>query len=243
MSPKSPKSARLKPKAIATTADHKSVILALDCCGRRRSVALRVAGRLPIALCEPEAPVSHGEGLTLLVARTLATAAVTFPEITLIAVTRGPGSFTGTRIGLAAAQGLALALGCPLVGATRFQLQAAALGRHQPTPNLAVVLDCRGRDLACCCRQGSRWHKPFAAPPEDIAQRLSAEPWMLTGDGLPRLIEATHGVWPHSWHRPTPESQTENAAARLATIAARWRNLEHHRAEPLYLSRLGFKPS
>jgi tRNA threonylcarbamoyladenosine biosynthesis protein TsaB len=53
-------------------------------------------------------------------------------EIDLFAVTRGPGSFTGVRIGVATAKGIAFALGKPIVGVSGLEAMAAALGEHAP---------------------------------------------------------------------------------------------------------------
>jgi tRNA threonylcarbamoyladenosine biosynthesis protein TsaB len=61
-----------------------------------------------------------------------------------IAVTRGPGSFTGLRVGMAVAKGLALARGLPLVGVPTLDVVAAAQGRDR-RPLCAVLQAGRGR--------------------------------------------------------------------------------------------------
>src|SRR5450432_2622478 len=58
----------------------------------------------------------HAEALIPLIARVLDRAKLTFSEIDRIAVTTGPGSFTGLRVGISAARGIALAAGKPAVG-------------------------------------------------------------------------------------------------------------------------------
>ena len=67
----------------------------------------------------------------------LAEAGVALSEVELIAVGTGPGNFTGIRIAVALARGLALGLGVPLVGVTSLQ----ALGFGHPAP--LVCLDAR----------------------------------------------------------------------------------------------------
>jgi tRNA threonylcarbamoyladenosine biosynthesis protein TsaB len=64
-----------------------------------------------------------------------------------IAVTRGPGSFTGLRVGMALAKGLALARGLPLIGVPTLDVVAAAQGRDE-RPMIAVLQAGRGRICA-----------------------------------------------------------------------------------------------
>jgi len=67
----------------------------------------------------------HAEELMPLLRRVMAEAAMTFADIDRIAVTTGPGSFTGLRVGIAAARGIALAAGTPIVGLSTLSAYAA----------------------------------------------------------------------------------------------------------------------
>ena len=60
----------------------------------------------------------HAEALMPLIARVMKASGVAFAELDRIAATAGPGSFTGLRVGLSAARGIALAAGKPVVGVT-----------------------------------------------------------------------------------------------------------------------------
>lgn len=74
-----------------------------------------------------------------------------------VAVTRGPGSFTGLRVGMAVAKGLALALGLPLIGVPTLDVVAAAQGRDR-RPLCAVLQAGRGRICVATYRwQGGEW--------------------------------------------------------------------------------------
>lgn len=70
----------------------------------------------------------HQERLAPLVAEAMAEAGAAFPDLNRIGVTVGPGSFTGLRVGLAFAKGLAIALGIPCVGVGVLDALAASVG-------------------------------------------------------------------------------------------------------------------
>jgi tRNA threonylcarbamoyladenosine biosynthesis protein TsaB len=67
----------------------------------------------------------HAEALMPLLRRVMAEAGTSFADIDRIAVTTGPGSFTGLRVGIAAARGIALAAGTPIVGLSTLSAYAA----------------------------------------------------------------------------------------------------------------------
>lgn len=69
-----------------------------------------------------------------MIAAVLAEAGADLVDVTRIAVCTGPGSFTGLRIGIAAARGLAMGCGVPAIGVTRFE----ALAAENPAPSIAV---------------------------------------------------------------------------------------------------------
>ncbi len=85
----------------------------------------------------------HAEALIPLIARVMDRAAVTFSDIDRIAVTTGPGSFTGLRVGIAAARGIALATGKPAVGLSTLAAYAAPLIAIDDTLPVVAVIDAR----------------------------------------------------------------------------------------------------
>lgn len=88
-----------------------------------------------------DAPKSHGEQLVPLIDRVLGEAGIGPEELDAVAVSHGPGSFTGLRIGLATAKALAFAAGRSLFGVSTLQALAHNL---RPRPGLAaVMLDAR----------------------------------------------------------------------------------------------------
>lgn len=88
-----------------------------------------------------ESGFRHSETLLPALERCLAASSVKLKEVGLIACTKGPGSFTGLRIGIATAKGLSLALGIPWVGIPT--LDCIAFGWEEPGLTVVPVLDGR----------------------------------------------------------------------------------------------------
>lgn len=102
------------------------MILAIDTSAAQCAVALSGEG-LALARCRPMAR-GHAEELFPMIESLLAEAGASYGDVARVAVCTGPGSFTGVRIGVAAARGLALALGVPAIGVSRFEALAAEVG-------------------------------------------------------------------------------------------------------------------
>ena len=167
------------------------------------------------------------------ISETLERAGVARREIDLLAVTVGPGSFTGVRVGLAAARGLAVGLGVPLAGVPTTSVllaQTASAGR------LAVAaVDTHLGDWFCAF--GEDEALPFAASSEDLAAQLSGRACRIAGSGIAPLVAslAAAGVDAVATEGP-PDAAT---LARLAADAGveTWaaRNRDEGLPRPLYL--------
>ena len=94
-------------------------VLGFDCAGSGCAAAVLAGDRVVARRAEK---LERGQAARLmpLIAETLKEAGLVPADLDLIAVTTGPGGFTGIRIGLAAARGLALAAGIPAVGVSNF---------------------------------------------------------------------------------------------------------------------------
>jgi tRNA threonylcarbamoyladenosine biosynthesis protein TsaB len=108
----------------------KSLLVAIDTCGPAGSVAL---GRLSADVVEIDAEQelegrSYSATLTVALARLVEEAGARLADIGGIVVVHGPGSFTGVRIGLSTAKGLAEGLGIPIVAVSRLAVLAAKAG-------------------------------------------------------------------------------------------------------------------
>ena len=119
-----------------------SVLLAIDTAAPRLQLALLREDDRVETLVEDMA-TGQAERLFPALAELLARVGVAYADLTRIAVTTGPGSFTGLRIGLSAARGLGLALGIPVIGVPSL----LALSLKAECDAVAVLLDAR-RDEA-----------------------------------------------------------------------------------------------
>jgi tRNA threonylcarbamoyladenosine biosynthesis protein TsaB len=158
------------PDPRATGGDRRAlVVLAFDTAGSACSVAV---GRGEATLAQERREMRHGhaEALLPMIDRAMAAAALIPADIDIVATSIGPGGFTGIRVGLAAAQGLALAARAELVGVTSF-VAVAALMPEADTPML-VALDSRREDfyVQVFAGDGSLLGPPAAILPEDLGQ-------------------------------------------------------------------------
>src|SRR5262249_53352148 len=85
----------------------------------------------------------HAEALMPLLGRVAAEANVAFRDLDRVVVTTGPGSFTGLRVGIAAARGIALSMGKPAVGLSTLSAYAAPYLAEDETAPVVVAIDAR----------------------------------------------------------------------------------------------------
>ena len=121
-------------------------ILALDSASASCSVCVWENGRV---LAHAHEAMERGQDARLMpmIVATMQQALLGFDDLDRLAVTRGPGSFTGLRVGLAAARGLSIALGKPVIGIDRFTPHRM-LGRT-PERDLLVILASKRAELFC----------------------------------------------------------------------------------------------
>ena len=85
----------------------------------------------------------HAEAVMPLIARVMDLAGAEFADLDRVAVTTGPGSFTGLRVGISAARGIALAAGKPAIGLSTLAAFAAPLIAEDDTTHVVAAIDAR----------------------------------------------------------------------------------------------------
>lgn len=176
--------------------------LALDTSLSSGSIALATEERIVYSAFF-DIKITHSETLMPAIDIALKFCDITPKDLSAIYICRGPGSFTGIRIGLATAKGIAMGLGLPLFALSSLELAAfeySGLGR-----NILVCIDAKMKEIYCayydpCLRE---LIAPQVLKPEDICQ-LSIDNYILCGSATnmlqTQLIEAGHQLFPiHSY--------------------------------------------
>ena len=176
-------------------------ILAFDCAGAQCAAAILADGRV-VAEKRILAARGHAQLLIPLLIELLGAAGLGFGDIDRFAATTGPGSFTGIRVALAAAHGLALGTGKPIIGITMFEaLAAMAAEAGIAAPRLLVAIDSRRAELFVQLFDpaGAALGEPAMLSPEAIAAWAGPGRLALTGDAAnlvaPHLDEIVDTAW------------------------------------------------
>ena len=163
-------------------------VLAIDTALEACSVGV-VAGARQVLLSETIGR-GHAERRMGMVAAAMAEAGLDYRDLDRIAVTVGPGSFTGLRVGIAAARGFALVTGAPAIGLGTLAIHAET-ARHEvgDTPLLVVLAASRGEIYGqSFAADGTAEGPPEAAPAEVFAARIAANT-LIAGSGAAALAE------------------------------------------------------
>ncbi len=124
------------------------------------------------------------------IATVLAEARIDRRDLSLIAATVGPGSFTGVRVGLAAARGLAVGLGVPLAG---IPTTSVLLAQSHSEERVAVAaIDSRLGDWFCAIDEalGGELEAPFSSSAHGLADRIAGRACVVIGTGVKPLVAA-----------------------------------------------------
>lgn len=211
---------------------------ALDACAAAvldtETADLRAQEQLPMKR-------GHAEALMPMVARVMQSADLAFTALDRIAVTVGPGSFTGLRVGISAARGLALAAKRPAVGLTTLSAYAAAIvGQGGPAPVISAI-DARHDHVyfQIVAGDGSQLVRPGIVP---IDQAIAASRF-----GAPHLVGNAANILAERWPKDAPQPVAVDAqpAPDIGWVA--WLGAaadpETNPARPFYLKAPDAKPA
>ena len=207
-----------------------SPLLAIDTAGSACSVALWAERGI---LAHEIAATLHGHAVALapMIERIAAGAGISLKSVSAVAVSCGPGGFTGMRVGLATARALALSIGCPAIGIDSFAVLAAA-ARRSTGPlehGLLAVLDSRREELFAAVLNAS-------FTPADAPMLLTAAEIVALGRQrrLRLVAEAELTDFADPQFADLDVAHARADAAAVAELAALRPDL-HLPAEPIYL--------
>jgi len=178
-------------------------------------------------------PRGHAETLPQIITLTLKQASLSFSDIGKLAVTTGPGSFTGVRIGVSAARGFALALNLPLVGITSLEVIAANVADFEQKTIMAAFDARRDEVYVQMFDQGAATSDPQVLSVDDAAE--------LTANRQMVHLVGTAGELLIGQNANLTDSQAPDLpdAAVIAKIAAE--RAPQSSVQPLYLRRADAK--
>jgi tRNA threonylcarbamoyladenosine biosynthesis protein TsaB len=157
----------------------------------------------------------HAEALMPLIARVIERSGIGFSSLDRIAVTTGPGSFTGLRVGLSAARGIALAANKQVVGLTTLTAYAAPVVSQNSEQPVISAIDARHDQVyfQVVSGNGSSLIGPRVAP---IEEALGASRF-----GAPHLVGNAASILADRWpaHAPLPFKVDALAAPDIAWVA------------------------
>ncbi len=207
-------------------------VLALDTSLHRCAVALVVGGEAVAERWE-EMRRGHAERLFPIIEELFAATGGGFGDLDAITVSTGPGSFSGIRIGVSAARGLALSLDVPACGANVLEALAEEAAGENAAPHSIVAVNAAPRERA--------YLQMFEAPGDGTANACDSpqlvEPGVLKCIRLPNGSLAVGNAadrigGPHLTRKPC--NGLPNLAA-LARVAMRLRNRGSARPVPEYV--------
>lgn len=178
----------------------------------------------------------HAEQLMAVIADAMGRAGVAFPELGGVAVSIGPGSFTGVRVGVSAARGLAMALKIPAIGVTTLEVLAAEARQRFGAVKVMSALDAgRGEiNAAVYDGDGAALVEPSVMTLDEAVALAGRHRAPVAGSAGPRIAAEL------------PAIETGSAAAtadiRFYAALAAGRKEPGEKPRPLYLRGADAKP-
>ncbi len=212
-----------------------AIILNIETATTNCSVSIGKDGRT-IALREQNsASYSHSEDLHFFIKQALEEASLTTDDLDAIAVSKGPGSYTGLRIGVSAAKGLCFALDLPLIGISTLESMASQLKIKDGV--VIPVLDARRMEVYSAVFNSNyeqiRETRVEEVKPDSFEQFANQEPVYIIGSGAVKcreILEHPNFVFDDSI---VPSAQEMSQLSYMEFRANKFENIAYF--EPDYL--------
>lgn len=169
-----------------------ALILCLETATKSCSVALAKDGKLLACQEEISEKYSHSEQLTVFIEKLLKEQHLQAKDLDAIAVSKGPGSYTGLRIGVSTAKGLCFALDKPLIAISTLEAMAIGMIQKQPGKMYCPMIDARRMEVYCSLYKDGQQLTDVAAKIIDknsFSKELENEEVLFFGDGADKLQE------------------------------------------------------
>lgn len=182
----------------------------------------------------------HAEELIPLLDRVMARVEGGFKSLDRVAVTVGPGSFTGMRVGLSAARAAGVALGIPVIGVSTLSAYLAPMMREEAGRVVVAAIDARHKHIyvQALVHGGRALIGPKIAPVREIVRELGSAAITLSGSGAPVLAAELWSVGLDVRIQDASPSPDILWVARLGIAS----DPMHSPANPLYLKAPDAKP-
>lgn len=181
----------------------------------------------------------HAEAIMPVIARVMDAAHCEFSELDRVAVTVGPGSFTGLRVGISAARGIALAAARPAIGLSTLSALAAPHVAARSGDTIIAAIDARNEQVyfQVFAPNGTTIVTPRLDRVRAAVRSVPVGPTVITGSGA--MLVASH--WPSGSPMPRVE---DHAAPDIGWVARLGAAAQDKGAppKPLYLRRPDARP-
>ena len=192
-----------------------------------------------VGVCQAAMSRGHAEALVPMVQELARTAGLALTNLDLIGVTRGPGSFTGVRTGIAAARGFAIASGATAIGVSSLQAVARSVVGVSAVPAhpILCVLETRRADYFAQIfdSDGEANGVPEVMTAEDLFLLLGSMQPVLAGNAVDRLLSSYTGDPGLLWRDPGSGNPDPVHVAALARTVFEKRGVAQDTLSPLYL--------
>ncbi|MBQ9196392.1 MAG: tRNA (adenosine(37)-N6)-threonylcarbamoyltransferase complex dimerization subunit type 1 TsaB [Clostridia bacterium] len=212
------------------------IILAMDTSGPVAGVAILEDGRIRYEAMAINR-MTHSESIMPMAEEALERTALQKEQLTHLAVTVGPGSFTGLRIGVTAIKAMSHALGIPCIGVDA--LEATAFGIDSPAEIVCPIQDARVQQVyGAAFRDGQRLMEDCVVKLEEYLNLIAplGERFLFTGDGVQSYGEQIKSALGDR-ARFAPAHSAYLRPAAVACLAERdiERAVDYLTLQPLYL--------